>query len=610
MGPRGMADTSNSVLESIRAQNYQSVRRLEQVADESRLWFAEVFETYRRQIADGKFKHAQGHEKSPVKKKAKVETCLSPETVDFVYSLRVKELKAMLSDRGLEETGVKKLLQSRLIEALETEKAAEKCSTSNEEKEATADEQLDIGIEQRADMEIDPLAPSDPRSSSNKVEAGPDPMEIEKQSSEPMELEKQSLEKVEETTTLQAQGEEPSANNIDSSPRTRTRSPLKMVKSAFKALSPNKQQKTVTSIIQKLESNNQAREEHTVATASSRGDESHSKLDSTLPKASASASKIHRIWGGTTTSVSKTNDPSGSSTKVPSMKSLKAARQAKIAEIRSKSKPVATSTTAISTVPTLSKVKTYAECAQFSSVDGKKNLLAAQMREKANSKFQQSQQSLQSSTGSDQLKENSPNKAAKAATGLSTSSGLTSSSKTLGESPKHVLGESNKLMNGFSYASKTFGETLKSAPGFPVSLKTVGESGKFILSAKKEQTPSSAKSNFSSTLSPMDTYELSDRDQSDSESESEGKGKSKKRIPEWAQKAKLIPALEQQFNQKEHDPDQIFGEVLTCDLQEIFDTKKARYQRRTSSGNWTQDRVTAAEKLAYKRNEGFADQDD
>ena len=52
-------------------------------------------------------------------------------------------------------------------------------------------------------------------------------------------------------------------------------------------------------------------------------------------------------------------------------------------------------------------------------------------------------------------------------------------------------------------------------------------------------------------------------------------------------------------------PDKIFGEVLTCNLEEIFDKKKARYQRRTSSGNWTKDHVTLAEKLTYKRTMGY-----
>lgn len=109
----------------------------------------------------------------------------------------------------------------------------------------------------------------------------------------------------------------------------------------------------------------------------------------------------------------------------------------------------------------------------------------------------------------------------------------------------------------------------------------------------------------------MSTYEISDREESDSdssESESENE-KRKKKIPLWAQKANLLPALEQQYNGciggQRVDPDEIFPEVQTCDLEAIFGGKKSRYTRRTSSGNWTNDKVTTAEKLVYKRTMGF-----
>ena len=53
------------------------------------------------------------------------------------------------------------------------------------------------------------------------------------------------------------------------------------------------------------------------------------------------------------------------------------------------------------------------------------------------------------------------------------------------------------------------------------------------------------------------------------------------------------------------DPDELFPQVSTCDLEAIFDQKKKRYAHRTSSGNWTKDSVSAAEKLVYKRTLGF-----
>ncbi len=78
-------------------------------------------------------------------------------------------------------------------------------------------------------------------------------------------------------------------------------------------------------------------------------------------------------------------------------------------------------------------------------------------------------------------------------------------------------------------------------------------------------------------------------------------------VPEWALKGNLNRALEQQFADGPNrlDPDKIFGEVLTCNLEDIFDKKKSRYKKRTSSGNWSKDHVTLIEKISYKRTMGY-----
>lgn len=124
-------------------------------------------------------------------------------------------------------------------------------------------------------------------------------------------------------------------------------------------------------------------------------------------------------------------------------------------------------------------------------------------------------------------------------------------------------------------------------------------------SAGKLQSPFSAKSTNSSPRSPMDTYEMSDHGESDSDEDSEPQPK--KRVPDWALRQNLCRALEIQYGSKNRiDPDEIFGEVQTCDLEAIFDQKKSRYMRRTSSGNWTNDKVTLAEKLAFKRVMGYS----
>jgi Inner centromere protein, ARK binding region len=102
--------------------------------------------------------------------------------------------------------------------------------------------------------------------------------------------------------------------------------------------------------------------------------------------------------------------------------------------------------------------------------------------------------------------------------------------------------------------------------------------------------------------SPLDSYEISDNEE-DSDSEDERSSKPQKRIPNWAQKAALGKALSFQFSagRSVFDPDEIFGEVTTCDLEQVFQRTKHRYKKRTSSGLWTNDRLTEAEKHEYKQ---------
>jgi len=111
---------------------------------------------------------------------------------------------------------------------------------------------------------------------------------------------------------------------------------------------------------------------------------------------------------------------------------------------------------------------------------------------------------------------------------------------------------------------------------------------RILASAKKNQ------------LSPkIESYEMSDHGD-DSDSEDEDSHREKKAYPNWADKRVLYDALLTQAK-SDLDPDEIFGEVETCDLEAIFDTEKRRFKNRTSSGIWTNDRVTAAEKVAYKQ---------
>ena len=119
----------------------------------------------------------------------------------------------------------------------------------------------------------------------------------------------------------------------------------------------------------------------------------------------------------------------------------------------------------------------------------------------------------------------------------------------------------------------------------------------------------SAKKTVKSPPRPSQTYEISDRENSDSDDSEDENGKRKKELPQWASKENLRPALQAQYIGKTVDPDEIFGEVHTCDLEAIFGNQmKSKYRSRTSSGNWSQDRVSAAEKLVYKRAMGFVNE--
>jgi len=124
-------------------------------------------------------------------------------------------------------------------------------------------------------------------------------------------------------------------------------------------------------------------------------------------------------------------------------------------------------------------------------------------------------------------------------------------------------------------------------------IRTIASSKKKKTKTPKHETP----------LSPLDTYEISDHG-GDSDSDDDDSEKQPKRIPTWARKINLLPALEHQFAHAKScklDPDEIFGEVQTCDLEAIFNRDRSRYKQRTSSGIWTKDRATSAEKEAYKR---------
>ena len=364
------------------------------------------------------------------------------------------------------------------------------------------------------------------------------------------------------------------------------------MKSALKKLSPLKQKSAVAGMIEKIESSSKHKNHEDILQSKSSESGSHT----------SSLSNERVVDGAVRVPLSASSFAKQTKKPVPVVsKNLKAAQEARrerLAELRNKvrkcikvqngiawgcisffvvrlssqSKPlIFTSTATMSSVPAMPKVKPMVgSSSNYGKETSKRNILAQQMRQKAALK-QADSSTKKLYQSSNVLKENSPNKAPKALAPQSSSKEIRSMS----------AGPSNEVA---------------ATPG--------SSSAKKVL----ETPASTTKPTANDLLSPLDTYELSDREQSDSDSEDdENYGKPKKRIPEWAQKSNLVPALEDQFIHNLHDPDQIFGEVQTCDLQAIFDQKKTRYKKRTSTGNWTQDRATAAEKLAYKRAQGYGD---
>lgn len=272
-------------------------------------------------------------------------------------------------------------------------------------------------------------------------------------------------------------------------------------------------------------------------------------------------------------------------------------RMARLAEIRGKSKPVASAKSVTTKdLPVLSATKglKLGSAKAKDSKSERKLLLTAQMREKAALKSQAAAATAAT---------------AKAPVMASSSSSSSSSSKLVSSQQQQQTSELQALA-----------PPATSATNVPSSSKVTASPVKALLQKKQVASSSSGKATKASSskkkkasrpdvLSPMSTYEMSDREHSDSdESESESyHHRKRKNIPSWAKKDKLLPALENQYANAngQLDPEIIFPPVQTCDLEKIFGGKKDRYNRRTSSANWSKDGVTVNEIINYKRTMGY-----
>jgi hypothetical protein len=110
-------------------------------------------------------------------------------------------------------------------------------------------------------------------------------------------------------------------------------------------------------------------------------------------------------------------------------------------------------------------------------------------------------------------------------------------------------------------------------------------------------------------------YPIDDGDSSGSDSGTDDEDKEdrkKNQIPQWARGNDLKEALERQFGFHGHtpvDPDTIFFEVSTCNLEEIFGQKEGKfgsYAKRNSTGKWDADELSLVEKRKYRSQMGYA----
>ena len=271
---------------------------------------------------------------------------------------------------------------------------------------------------------------------------------------------------------------------------------------------------------------------------------------------------------------------------------VKAARTKRLEDIRGKSKPIpGVSKATASGLPALSSsskaLKLGSAKTKEAGKTDRKLQLATQMREKAK---------------------------ALGAVPLSSTLGATSKqSSALPSKPVTTVVKATTTsvltVAAAAHSQSTSVSKITASPSLVKQMKQVAASQSVTKSVKASSSKKKKSAHRPDILSPMSTYEMSDREQSDTDdSESESyKHRQRKKVPSWAQKQKLLPALERQYANSDGrlDPETIFPPVLTCNLDDIFDQKKSRYRQRTSSANWSKDGVSHTEIVAYKRTMGY-----
>ncbi|KAF9122462.1 hypothetical protein BGW39_009728 [Mortierella sp. 14UC] len=112
------------------------------------------------------------------------------------------------------------------------------------------------------------------------------------------------------------------------------------------------------------------------------------------------------------------------------------------------------------------------------------------------------------------------------------------------------------------------------------------------------------------TILPEISSDGEDHDPNNPEDPSASRAKRKKTgVPEWASWEELHRMME---NQKNLNPEEIFGPIPMLDVAEIFPgrEKKSSYRPRTSSAHWgASDALTPQEVIKYNEDMGWSGQE-